>query len=340
MIKTAIIGASGYTGIELIRLLLEHPQAELVSIGSRTYAGKKLCDVFGNFVNASKLKFTERIDPTVDVVFFCAPNGIAMQQAGEFLEQGKKVIDLSADFRFKDAEVWEQWYKTEHTAKALLKSAVYGLAELHRDAIAQASLVANPGCYATASLLGAYPLVKEGLVGNYLIIDAKSGISGAGRRADVGLLFAETQDNFKAYKTSGHRHFPEIQSQLQALNKKNTPMLSFTPHLLPIRRGILASMYFTTDLDKRALQDVYQSSYANEKFVHVLEHGKMPEVRCVRASNNCHIAVGYEKGSSIAKVFVAIDNLMKGAAGQAIQNFNIMCGFNEAEGLTAIAPLP
>ena len=341
MVKVAVVGASGYTGIELIRLLIQHPGVDLVSISSRTYAGKKLSDSFKGFLGKTELVFSSQTNPEAEVVFLAMPNGIAMKQAGDFLNQGKKIIDLSADFRLTDSTVWEHWYKMEHTAKPLLASAVYGLPEIHRDRIAQAQLVANPGCYSTASLLGACPLIRENVIsGNSLIVDAKSGVSGAGRRADTSLLFAEIQDNFKAYKASGHRHFPEIQTQLQQLSAGKIPQLSFTPHLLPISRGILSSLYFETEMDQSEIQTVFESSYQAEPFVQVLKHGSNAEVRNIRASNDCHIAIHKPNQSSIAKVFVAIDNLMKGAAGQAVQNLNLMCGLAETEGLKTITALP
>lgn len=342
MIKVAVVGASGYTGIELIRLLVQHPQVELVSISSRTYAQKKLADYFRNFFGKTDLVFSEQVSTAAEVVFLATPHGVAMEQAQGFLDQGKKIIDLSADFRLADSAVWEQWYKQTHTAKPLLASAVYGLPEIHRKTIMSAQLVANPGCYATASLLGAYPLIRERVIsGNSLIIDAKSGVSGAGRRADVGLLFAEIQDNFKAYKASGHRHFPEIQTQLQQMTGTDKMLqLSFTPHLLPIGRGILASLYFETELDQPAIHAAFEATYQAEPFVHVLGRGQNAEVRHVRASNDCHIAIHKPDKTSVAKVFVAIDNLMKGAAGQAVQNLNLVCGFVETEGLKTITALP
>lgn len=345
MINAAVIGGSGYTGLELIRLLVQHPAVNLTAICSRTYAGARLQDIFPAFSNTGTIRFDAELNHDYDVAFFAAPNGVAMQQVPSLLVDDKKVIDLSADFRFVDASVWEHWYKARHACPQLLSEAVYGLPEIHRVTIKQARLVANPGCYSTAVLLACCPLLRAQAVhGSFLIADAKSGISGAGRRADTGLLFSENNDNFHAYKVMAHRHYPEIIYQLKACDTGrlliDDSVFSFTPHLVPMSRGILVTLYFATDHDQNELQHIFESSYHDEPFVRVLPAGSSPQTRDTRATNYCHIAVHRSRQSPIAKVLVAIDNLVKGAAGQAVQNMNLMFGQNETTGLQANAPLP
>ena len=342
MIRAAVIGGTGYTGLELIRLLLGHPEAQLAAVCSRSEAGRALSEVFPNFEGKSDLRFTAELGAAdvPDVVFFATPNGVAMKQAPALLERGIRVIDLAADFRLPDPAVWEQWYKEPHACPELLAEAVYGLPEIYRKDIAGAHLVANPGCYPTSVLLGFHLLVKSGEVDpGCLIADAKSGVSGAGRRASVGLLAAEIDGNFKAYKVSAHRHFPEIEMHLERAAGSGIG-LSFTPHLLPIARGIHSTLYCRTERSQEELQELFEVAYADEPFVTVLEAGSHPEVRAVRGVNDCHIAVHKPRSSEIAKVLVVIDNLVKGAAGQAVQNMNLLFGFDETTGLSAVVSLP
>ncbi len=343
MIRAAIIGGTGYTGLELIRLLLGHPQAELVSVCSRNEAGRALSDVFPNFEGKSDLHFEAELDAAagLDVVFFATPNGVAMKQVPALLKSGNtKIIDLAADFRLPDPAVWEAWYKEPHACPQLLSEAVYGLPELYREDIVGARVIANPGCYPTSVILGFYPLLGSGEVAcDCLIADAKSGVSGAGRRADIGLAAAELGGNFKAYKVSAHRHFPEIETHLERAAGKPVG-LSFTPHLLPVVRGIYSTLYCRTPMSQAQLQKLFEETYADEPFVTVLQAGSHPEIRTVRGVNDCHIAVHKPHGSEVAKVLVVIDNLIKGAAGQAVQNMNILFGIDETTGLAAVASLP
>ncbi len=343
MIRTAVIGGTGYTGLELIRLLLEHPQTELAAVCSRNEAGRALSEVFPNFEGKSDLRFEAELDSAdgLDVVFFATPNGVAMRQTPALLQNGRvRIIDLAADFRLSDPAVWETWYKEPHACPQLLGEAVYGLPEIYREDIAGARLIANPGCYPTSVLLGFYPLLKSGEAAcDCLIADAKSGVSGAGRRADVGLAAAEIDGNFKAYKVSAHRHFPEIEAHLARAAGKSVG-LSFTPHLLPVVRGIYSTLYCRTALSRAQIQALFESAYAEEPFVTVLKAGSHPEIRAVRGVNNCHIAVHKPQGSEFAKVLVVIDNLIKGAAGQAVQNMNILFNLDETTGLAAVASLP
>ena len=343
MIRTAVIGGTGYTGLELIRLLLIHPQAELVSVCSRNEAGRALSEVFPNFEGKSDLHFEAELQSAadLDVVFFATPNGVAMQRTPELLQGSSvKVIDLAADFRLPDPGVWEHWYKQPHGCPQLLGEAVYGLPEIYREDIAGARVIANPGCYPTSVLLGFHPLLKSGEVDcDCLIADVKSGVSGAGRRADIGLAAAEIDGNFKAYKASAHRHFPEIEMRLEQFAGKRVG-LSFTPHLLPVARGIFATLYCRTRLSQAQMQSLFEEAYAAEPFVTVLKAGSHPQIRAVRGVNDCHIAVHKPQASDVAKVLVVIDNLIKGAAGQAVQNMNILFGLDETIGLAAVASLP
>lgn len=342
MIKVGIVGGTGYTGVELLRLLAQHPAVEIVAITSRGDAGMPVSSMFPSLRGRVGLKFE---DPAVanlkacDVVFFATPNGIAMQQAPELLESGVRVIDLAADFRITDIAEWEKWYGMQHASPDWVAKAVYGLPEVNRAAIRDARLVANPGCYPTAVQLGFLPLIEAGLVDTrQLIADAKSGVSGAGRKAEVSSLFAEASDNFKAYGVPGHRHLPEIRQGL-SLVAGATVGLTFVPHLTPLIRGIHATLYaqITEDTDFQAL---YENRYANESFVDVMPAKSHPDTRSVRASNTCRIAVHRPQGGNTLVVLSVIDNLVKGAAGQAIQNMNIMFGLTETEGLWQLPVLP
>jgi N-acetyl-gamma-glutamyl-phosphate reductase len=341
-IKVGIVGGTGYTGVELLRLLALHPNAELTVITSRGEAGLPVADMFPSLRGYVDLKFSDpaQVDLSVcDVVFFATPNGIAMQQTRDLLAKGVRVIDLAADFRIKDIATWEKWYGMTHACPELVAEAVYGLPEINREKIKQAKLVANPGCYPTAVQLGFMPLLESGEIDpTFLIADAKSGVSGAGRKAEVHALLAEAGDNFKAYGVSGHRHLPEISQGLKAMANKEVG-LTFTPHLLPMIRGIHATLYakLTKPVD---LQKLFEERYANELFVDVLPKGSHPETRSVRGSNQCRIAVHQPQGGDTVVILSVIDNLVKGAAGQAVQNMNIMFGFNETTGLDIVPLLP
>jgi N-acetyl-gamma-glutamyl-phosphate reductase len=342
IIKVGIVGGTGYTGVELLRLLAQHPRAELAVITSRTEAGMPVADMFPNLRGRVSLKFTEPDRQALsgcDVVFFATPNGVAMNETRALYDAGVRVVDVAADFRIKDVAVWEQWYKMKHACPDLVAEAVYGLPEINRAQIREARIVANPGCYPTAVQLGFLPLVETGKVHlDHLIADAKSGVSGAGRKAEVHTLFSEASDNFKAYGVAGHRHLPEI-SQGLALMAGRPVRLVFTPHLTPMIRGIHATLYvgFEGELD---LQGLFEKRYANEPFVDVLPPGSHPETRSVRGANVCRIAVHRPQNGDIAVVLSVIDNLVKGASGQAVQNMNIMFGFPETMGLEQVALLP
>ena len=343
MIKVGIIGGTGYTGIELIRLLYMHPQAEIVAITSRSEAGRSLAEYFPNFAGLSDLEFTEPAATPFqfcDLIFFATPNGTAMKVAPELLSAGKKIIDLAADFRLTDAAVWQQWYGEEHACAQLLAEAIYGLPEINRTKIKAASLIANPGCYPTAVILGFLPLLEQGLVDpTNLIADAKSGVSGAGRGAKVGSLHAEVSENFKAYGVGGHRHLPEITQVLNAVSANNI-QLTFVPHLLPMNRGIHATLYaHISSKDSTDLTKLYRDRFKDEPFVTVLDAGAHPETRAVRGTNRCILSVNRVSPKQIV-VLSVIDNLVKGAAGQAVQNMNIMYDLPETTGLEAVGLLP
>jgi N-acetyl-gamma-glutamyl-phosphate reductase len=341
-LKVGIVGGTGYTGVELLRLLALHPQAELAVITSRGEAGQPVADMFPSLRGYVEQAFTDpaQADLTAcDVVFFATPNGIAMQQARALLDKGVRVVDLAADFRIQDIAVWEKWYGMTHACPDLVSEAVYGLPEQNREQIRNARLVANPGCYPTAVQLGFMPLLEAGVVDETaLIADAKSGVSGAGRKAEMHILFAEAGDNFKAYGVAGHRHLPEISQGLTGM-AGNKVGLTFVPHLTPLIRGIHATLYarLTKVVD---LQALFEKRYAQECFVDVLPMGAHPETRSVRGSNQCRIAVHRPQGGDTVVVLSVIDNLVKGAAGQAVQNMNIMFGFAENMGLEFVPLLP
>jgi len=342
MIKVGIVGGTGYTGVELLRLLARHPQVELTAITSRKEAGMKVADMFPNLRGRVGLAFSTPEEAGLDkcdVVFFATPNGVAMQQARSLLDAGVKVIDLAADFRIKDVKEWESWYKLEHACPDLVGEAVYGLPEVNREAIKKARLIANPGCYPTAAQLGLLPLIESGLVDtSHIVADCKSGVSGAGRKAETHILFAEAADNFKAYAVPGHRHLPEIRQGL-AFAAGHTVGLTFVPHLTPMIRGIHATLYarLTKDAD---LQALYEQRYADEHFVDVLPAGSHPETRSVRGSNICRIALHRPQGGDVVVVLSVIDNLVKGAAGQAVQNMNLLFGLPETTAIDDIGLLP
>ncbi len=342
MIKVGIVGGTGYTGVELLRILSQHPEVQIEAITSRQEAGMPVSDLFPSLRGRVSLKFCDPAEASLEkcsVVFFATPNGIAMQQTKFLLDAGVRVIDLAADFRIKDVAEWEKWYGMTHSCPDLVAEAVYGLPEINRDQIKKARLVANPGCYPTAVQLGFLPLIESGIVDmNHLIADAKSGVSGAGRKAEVNTLFSEASDNFKAYGVPGHRHLPEIRQGLSNMAEKSVG-LTFVPHLTPMIRGIHATLYarLTADAD---LQSLFEERYANEPFVDVLPMGSHPETRSVRGSNLCRIAVHRPQGSDTVVVLSVTDNLVKGAAGQAVQNMNLMFGLPEILAIDHVALLP
>ncbi len=342
MIKVGIVGGTGYTGVELLRLLAVHPGVTLKAITSRGDAGLPVAEMFPNLRGRVDLAFEDPAKADLgacDVVFFATPNGIAMQQAPELLAQGVKVIDLAADYRIKDIPTWEKWYGMTHASPDWVGKAVYGLPEINRDAVKKAQLIANPGCYPTAVQLGFLPLIEAGVVDvNSLIADTKSGVSGAGRKAEIPTLFAEASDNFKAYGVPGHRHLPEIRQGLSMV-AGNDVGLTFVPHLTPLIRGIHATLYarITKEVD---FQKLFEDRYQGETFVDVLPAGKHPETRSVRASNVCRIAVHRPQGGDTLVILSVIDNLVKGAAGQAVQNMNLLFGLDETAGLNIVPVLP
>lgn len=343
MIKVGIVGGTGYTGVELLRLLAGHPEAELTVITSRSERGTPVADLFPSLRGCLDLVFVEPDEILLedcDVVFYATPNGTAMEKVSALLEAGVRIIDLAADFRLRSAEEWRLWYGTAHACPALLEEAVYGLPELNRETIRSARLVANPGCYPTAVLLGFMPLLEQGLIDpDYLIADAKSGVSGAGRKAALNTLFCEAGENFKAYGVSGHRHLPEIRQGLAAVSGRRVN-LTFVPHLIPMIRGIHATLYGRLTAAETDLQALFESHYADEPFVDVLPAGSHPETRSVKGANVCRIAVHRPQGGDTVVVLSVIDNLVKGAAGQAIQNMNLMFGLPETTGLDNVALSP
>ncbi len=342
MIKVGVVGGTGYTGVELLRLLAAHPEVEVTAITSRGEAGTAVAKLFPSLRNHYDLAFTDPAGTDLSscqCVFFATPNGVAMGQARALLDKGVKVIDFSADFRIQDIPTWERWYKVKHADPALVKEAVYGLPEVNRERVRNARLIANPGCYATAVQLALLPLVETHHVDHAsLVADAKSGVSGAGRKAEVDILFSEASDNFKAYALAGHRHHPEIVQGLSTASGKAIG-LTFVPHLVPMVRGILATVYarITNETDFQAL---FEKRFAGEPFVDVLPPGSQPETRWVRGSNHVRIALHRPLGGNTLVVVAVEDNLVKGAAGQAVQNMNIAFGFDETLGLGQVPLLP
>ena len=349
VIAVGIVGGTGYTGVELLRLLLRHSQVQVRLLTSRTEAGKRVADMFPNLRGHTDLEFSD-LDieqlKQCDVVFFATPHGVAMKHAEALVEAGTKVIDLAADFRLQDLTQFEKWYGMSHSCPELLKDSVYGLTELNREKIKQAQVIGNPGCYPTTVQLGLAPLLKaqENLIDpKSIIIDAKSGVSGAGRKADLGMIYSENADNFKAYGVAGHRHHPEIVEALENISgqKGQFDQLLFLPHLVPMIRGMLSTIYvdLTEQGQQLDLQSLYEKFYQNERFVDVMPPKSSPETRSVRGANELRIAL-YQPQPHKLIVLVAQDNLVKGAAGQAVQNMNIMFGFDEATGLEGIGLLP
>ena len=345
MIKVGVVGGTGYTGVELLRILAGHSQVQVTAITSRAEAGVKVADYFPSLRGRYDLAFSDPASAPLkgcDLVFFATPNGVAMSQARALLDGGARIVDFSADFRLKDRAVWEKWYKVAHASPELFTEAVYGLPEMNRERIRKARLVANPGCYATAVQLALLPLVETEFVDHrHLIADGKSGVSGAGRKAEVDILFSEASDNFKAYAVRGHRHHPEIMESLASLESVAGKQLglTFVPHLVPMVRGILATVYarITAETD---FQGLYERRYEGEPFVDVMPPGTQPETRWVRGTNQCRIAVHRPLDGDTLVVLAVEDNLVKGAAGQAVQNMNLMFGFPETQALDQIAVVP
>jgi N-acetyl-gamma-glutamyl-phosphate reductase len=345
-LKIGIVGGTGYTGVELLRLLAIHPQAELICITSRGDAGLPVADMFPSLRGFVDIAFSDPATANLsacDVVFFATPHGVAMSQAEALLKANVKIIDLAADFRLQDTAVFEKWYKMPHSCPDILKNSVYGLPELYRSQIKTAKVIGNPGCYPTTVLLGLAPLIENNFIdfSAPIIADSKSGVSGAGRKTEVATLFAEASDNMRAYGVSGHRHHPEIHAQLTQLAKAKVDFM-FTPHLIPMIRGMLSTIY--VKLSQAGLQAnihaVFQARYAAEQFVDVLPIGQLPETRSVRGSNQLRIALQTNVETGYLTVIVVQDNLVKGAAGQAVQNMNIMFGLDENSGLKVVPLLP
>ena len=347
MLKVGIVGGTGYTGVELLRLLAQHPEAEVRAITSRKDAGTRVSDMFPSLRSRGStigdLVFVEpdRAELTsCDVVFFATPHGVAMAAARELVGAGVRIIDLAADFRLADTAEFERWYRMPHACPDLLAESVYGLPEVNREAIRSARIVGNPGCYPTAVQLGFLPLLEAGLVdSDHLIADCKSGVSGAGRKAELNLILPEAADNFSAYGVKGHRHLPEI---VQGLNRasRRPVRLAFTPHLTPMIRGIFATLYAPLTDTGTDVQALYERRYAGEPFVDVMPAGSAPDTRSTRASNFVRIAVHRPPGTDLAMILVVEDNLVKGAAGQAIQNMNLMFGLPESTGLAGLPVVP
>lgn len=346
MIKVGIIGATGYAGGELVRILMGHKEAEIVWYGSRSYIDQKYADVYRNMFQIVDAKCMddniEALADQVDVIFTATPQGFLASVINENILGKTKIVDLSADFRIKDVKVYEKWYGIEHKSPQFIEEAVYGLCEVNRDKVKGARLIANPGCYTTCSILTAYPLAKEGIIDmRTLIVDAKSGTSGAGRGAKVPNLFCEVNENMKAYGVASHRHTPEIEEQLGYASGENVT-ISFTPHLVPMNRGILATEYATLkkDVTGEEVKAIYDKYYGNEKFIRVLEEGVYPETKWVEGSNYVDIGFKIDPRTNRIIMMGAIDNLVKGAAGQAVQNMNLIFGFPEDEGLNLVPMFP
>ena len=346
MIRVGIVGASGYTGVELARILYHHPEVELSLATSRQYAGQPLSQVFPNLRGIVDLVCedvqVEDLAQRADFFFLAVPHQTAMNFVPVLLEAGKKVVDLSADFRIHDAGVYEQWYQT-HTAQNYLGEAVYGLPELYRERIAGSRLVANPGCYPTSVILGLAPLLKNHLIDpQTIIIDSKSGTTGAGRSANTATLFCEVADGFRAYKVGEHRHTPEIEQEIGLLCDREDVNVTFVPHLLPISRGILSTIYASTskEISQNDVDQLYADFYADEPFVRMCEPGSFPATQFVRGSNFCDIGCKVDARTGRIVVVSAIDNVVKGAAGQAVQNMNLLCSFPEDLGLRHIPLFP
>jgi N-acetyl-gamma-glutamyl-phosphate reductase len=345
MLKVSIFGASGYTGQELTRILLGHPEVQLTAVTSRRFAGRAVGEVFPSLYGLTSLTYQnatpQEIAVLSDIVFLALPHGVSMDIAPVFLQAGKKVIDLSADYRLRDVKTYEAWYG-KHNSEKILKNAVYGIPELYRQEIKKTSLIANPGCYPTSIILGLAPALKNKLLDiNTIIANSASGVSGAGREPQIGSLFCEVDGGFKAYKVGKHRHTPEIEQELNALAGEKFN-ISFVPHLLPVKRGILSTIYATLKkhITLKQLHEIYSSFYAGEKFVRICPEGSYPDISSVCGSNYCDIGLALDVRTKRTIIIAAIDNLIKGAAGQAVQNMNIICGFAQDAGLRNIPLYP
>jgi N-acetyl-gamma-glutamyl-phosphate reductase len=346
MIPVVICGGSGYTGGELLRILSGHTSVIVTGVTSERSAGKSVIDIFPNLHKYSQLIYeqlkAEAILDRAELFFTALPHGKSQEAVDFFLKHGKKVIDLSADYRLRDAKIYEEWYKVPHKFQSSLKRAVYGLPELHRKKIAKASLIANPGCYPTGAILGLYPAIKNKLIDvASIIIDSKSGASGAGRTSDIGFSYCEVNDGFKAYSLSTHRHTPEIEQELSVVAAKDIKV-NFTPHLAPFVRGILTTIYarLTKSAGTEKIIDIYKKAYAKEPFTKVLDGGSFPNVKNVRGTNLCELGLAVNMRTGTLIVVTAIDNLVKGASGQAVHNMNIMMGFEESTALDTVALFP
>lgn len=345
IVKVGIVGGTGYTGSELLRILARHPQVTVQVITSRGEAGTPVAKLFPSLRGVLDLAFTTPDESNLtecDVVFFATPHGVAAAQAAELIAAGVKVIDLAADFRLQDLKSWEHWYAHIHPAPQLVPDSVYGLPEANRGNIKHAMIIGNPGCYPTATQLALMPLLENDLIDvNDIVVDAKSGISGAGRNAKIDMLFAETYDSFKAYGLNGHRHLPEIEERLAVMAGKPVNV-TFVPHLLPMIRGIEVTVYanLTKEVSANELQTLFEQRYANETFVDVMPAGSTPETRTVKGTNGCRLAVYRPQGRNKVVITSVIDNLTKGAAGQAVQNMNLLFDLPENMGLDTIALLP
>jgi N-acetyl-gamma-glutamyl-phosphate reductase len=346
MIRIAICGGSGYAGGELLRILSNHPLITVTTVTSERSAGESVTDLFPNLCHYSNLSYEPlrygNILDKADVFFMALPHGESQKAVDFFYREGKKVVDLSADYRLKDAKIYQQWYKSEHKFQKTLKNAVYGLPELYRKEISKTRLVANPGCYPTGAVLGLCPSIKHKLIDvTSIIIDSKSGITGAGRKAEIALSYSEVNEGFKAYALATHRHTPEIEQELSSMAGKDVKV-NFTPHLAPLDRGIFTTIYagLAKKMDTGRIIDLYKNTYAGEPFIRVLEEGKFPNVKNVRGTNHCEIGLTVNRRTNTLVVVTAIDNLMKGASGAAVQNLNIMMGFDEETGLDTVALFP
>ncbi|WP_353684101.1 N-acetyl-gamma-glutamyl-phosphate reductase [Thermodesulfovibrio sp. 3907-1M] len=346
MLKVFICGGSGYTGSELLRILALHDEVEIVGVTSEKSAGMKVSELFPAFFIYKKLKFeslnTEAIKNRADVYFLALPHGKSQQVAAELLQAGKKVIDLSADFRIKDVRIYEQWYKTQHLFPELLKEAVYGLPEIYREKIKKARLIANPGCYPTSVILPLYPFLKKKLIDtSTIIVDSCSGVSGAGRKADITLSYCEVNEDFRAYNVAKHRHTPEIEQEV-GFASGSSITIDFTTHLLPLNRGILSTIYASMkkDLSTAEALEILKEQYQNEPFIQIMPEGELPSMKYVRGTNYCYIGAVVNPRTKRLILVSAIDNLVKGASGQAVQNMNIMFGIDEAKALRSLALSP
>ncbi len=340
----AVLGATGYAGVELLRILLQHPRVRLTVLSSQQYSGKRVYEIYPSLAGKCDLVLEEiqpkRMISRFDLAFSALPHETSMDVVPTLVREGKRVIDLSADFRLRDPEIYRQWYRP-HKAPHLLRMSTYGLTEIHRSQIAKSNLVANPGCYPTGAVLGLAPLFAERLVQGAVLIDAKSGVTGAGRSSAVELSFSEVNENFKAYHVGVHRHTPEIEQELSQIAKESVTVL-FAPHLVPMSRGILSTMYveLKKPLGEKNLNKVYHGFYRKEPFIRILPAGSFPQTKDVRGSNDCVIGFRFDSRVGRLVVITAIDNLVKGASGQAVQNMNLMYGFPEDEGLRETALVP